>query len=64
VALKVPKPVRQRMGRFLNIGDIVKTLQKDGVDVKELLKEQLEAAILEGEVIASSEDENKAAVGG
>jgi hypothetical protein len=39
------------MGRFLNIGDIVKTLQKDGVDVKELLKEQLEAAILEGEVI-------------
>ena len=51
MALKVPKPVRQRMGRFLNIGDIVKTLQKDGVDVKELLKEQLEAAILEGEVI-------------
>ena len=43
--------MRQRMGRFLNIGDIVKTLQKDGVDVKELLTEQLEAAILEGEVI-------------
>ena len=43
--------MRQRMGRFLNIGDIVRTLQKDGVDVKELLTEQLEAAILEGEVI-------------
>jgi hypothetical protein len=37
VAMKVPKPVRERMSRFLNIGDIVKTLQKDGVDVKELL---------------------------